>query len=512
MAMTHPNPRLLENLPSHVCLYRQLPAAQLVEHCVRRKEGQLAANGAFAVNTDPYTGRSPEDRYIVDQPEVHHAIDWGKVNKPMAPELFERLWQQAIDYLHGLSEAFVFDGYAGADPDHRLAVRFITETAHHNLFVHQLFVRPKDYHPNAFTPDYEVLALPGLKFDEPALHSEAAVVLDLVNRRVLVAGTGYAGEIKKGMFSVMNFLMPSQDVLPMHCSANVGPDGDSALFFGLSGTGKTTLSADEHRVLIGDDEHGWGPNGVFNFEGGCYAKTIRLSHAQEPEIWDAIRFGALMENVVIDTESREPDYDDGSITENGRVGYPIEHIAKADPKGLAGHPKTVIFLTADAFGVLPPISKLSPEQAAEHFVSGYTSKVAGTERGIKEPQAVFSHCFGAPFMPRPARVYAELLKTRLAQHNTRVFLVNTGWQGGAYGVGHRMSLPHTRAMVEAALNGALDTVPTKTHPVFVLEVPTQCPGVPAEILDPRSQWADGNAYDAQARQLVELFAENARKH
>ena len=487
----------------------QLPVSELVELALANQEGILSDTGALAVNTGKFTGRAPKDRFIVDTPDVHDAIDWGTINAPIAPAVFDTVFKKVQGYLQD-KDLYVFDGQAGADPQYALTVRFINELASHNLFVHQLFIRPNAEQLQNFSPEFTVISVPGLQLD-PATdgtHSDAAILLNLEKKLVLVIGTRYAGEMKKSIFSVMNFLMPERNVFPMHCSVNVGNDGKSAIFFGLSGTGKTTLSADPERTLIGDDEHGWSANGLFNFEGGCYAKAIRLSRENEPEIWDAVKFGALAENIVVDTKTHRFDYNDATLTENSRVAYPIDYIHNADPKGMAGHPNAVIFLTADAFGVLPAVSKLTHEQAQYHFISGYTSKLAGTEQGITEPVAAFSTCFGAPFMPRPAAVYAQLLTERLKQHKVSVYLINTGWQGGAYGVGKRVSIPNTRAMVTAALNGELDKQEFEPHPIFNVLVPKACPGVPPEILNPRGQWQDTAAYDQKATQLASMFIEN----
>ncbi len=490
----------------------QLPPAQLVEAALTRGEGILSETGALSINTGKYTGRSPNDRFIVDTPAVHDHIDWGAVNKPTSPDVFDRVFKKMQAYLKG-REVFVFDGHAGADPQYTMRVRFITELASHNLFVHQLFIRPDREQLKNFTPEFTVICAPGLMLNpaEDGVNSEAGILLNLEKRMILVAASRYSGEMKKSIFSTLNYLMPERNVFPMHCSANVGQDGRSALFFGLSGTGKTTLSADPERTLIGDDEHGWSETGVFNFEGGCYAKTIRLSKKNEPEIWHAVRFGAIAENIAIDPDTRMFDFDDDSLTENSRVGYPIDFIPNASESGMAPHPSTVIFLTADAFGVMPPVAKLTPEQAQYHFISGYTSKLAGTERGITEPVAAFSTCFGAPFMPRPSSVYAELLKKRIAEHRVNVYLINTGWQGGPYGVGERISIPHTRAMVHAALNGDLEKGEFRTHPIFNVEVPVSCPGVPDTLLDPRASWQDKAAYDKQAGHLAGMFIENFKQ-
>ncbi|HJR52847.1 MAG TPA: phosphoenolpyruvate carboxykinase (ATP) [Gemmatimonadota bacterium] len=492
-------------------VHHNLPAPALVEHAVRRDEGLLVRSGALATTTGSRTGRSPDAKFLVDDGEVHDEIWWGEVNKPMPVETFDRFHRKVADYLSD-RELYVFDGFAGADTEYRLPVRVVTETAWHNLFAHQLFLRPGRAELAGHRPEFTILHAPHLAAD-PAdgTGSGAFVLVDLSRGLILIGGTEYAGEIKKSIFSVMNWLMPHRAVLPMHCSANVGKGGDTALFFGLSGTGKTTLSADPERRLIGDDEHGWSTNGVFNFEGGCYAKCIRLSQEKEPEIWAAIRFGSVVENVVVDPATRTVDYDDDSITENTRVAYPVDFIPNAMIPGIGGHPRTILFLTADAFGVLPPIARLSRDQAMYHFISGYTAKVAGTEAGVTEPKATFSACFGAPFLPLHPSRYAEKLGKRLDQHDTAVWLVNTGWTGGPYGEGRRMDLKHTRAMVSAAIAGELDGVSFKPHPVFRVEVPERVPGVPDRVLDPRSTWEDGAAYDAKASQLAELFRKNFEK-
>jgi len=490
----------------------QLPVSELVEQALANREGILSETGALSVNTGKYTGRAPNDRFIVDTADVHDDIGWGKINKPADPDVFEKVFKKVQAYFAD-KNLYIFDGFAGADHRYSLSVRFINELASHNLFVHQLFIRPDANQLKGFTPEFTVISAPGLQLnpETEGTNSEAAILVNFERKMVLVVGTRYAGEMKKSIFSVMNYLMPKRDVFPMHCSVNVGNDGRSAVFFGLSGTGKTTLSADPERTLIGDDEHGWSADGLFNFEGGCYAKAIRLSKKNEPEIWDAIKFGSLAENIVLHPITRQFDYDDDSFTENSRVAYPIHYIPNADPKGMAGHPNAVIFLTADAFGVLPAVAKLSEAQAQYHFISGYTSKLAGTEQGITEPVAAFSTCFGAPFMPLPASVYAKMLTERIQEHKVSVYLINTGWQGGPYGVGKRVSIPHTRAMVTAALNGALDQQEFEPHPIFNVLVPKTCPGVPAEILNPRAQWQDKAAYDKKAEELAQMFAENFKK-
>lgn len=496
-------------------VYHNLSVPALIEHALRRGEGVLAENGALCVKTGKYTGRSPNDKFIVEEPSSREEIHWNEQNKPISEDTFQRLYHRILSYVQG-RDLYIFDGYVGADQTYRRGVRIITELASHSLFAQQLFIRPTATELASHFADFTVIAVPGLKGDpdiDDGINSEAFIVLHFTKRLVIIGGSRYAGEIKKSVFSLMNYFMTKCDVLPMHCSANMDADGNTALFFGLSGTGKTTLSADPDRALIGDDEHGWSQHGIFNFEGGCYAKTIRLSQKNEPEIWDAIRFGSLLENVPLDGTNRHPDYDDGSLTENTRVAYPIDFIPRSVIPSIGGHPNTVIFLTADAFGVLPPIAKLTSAQAMYHFLSGYTSKLAGTERGITQPQATFSACFGKPFLPLSAMVYAEMLGKRLQehQHSASVYLVNTGWSGGPYGVGQRLPIKHTRAMVRAALNGSLDKVAYKAHPIFKILVPEQVPGVPPEILDPRSTWTNPVAYDRQARDLAQRFIENFKR-
>jgi phosphoenolpyruvate carboxykinase (ATP) len=490
-----------------------LPAARLYEHAVRRGEAVLADGGALVAETGQHTGRSPNDKFLVKEPSSEAEVWWGEVNRPIAPDRFAALRGKVLDHYRD-RELWVFDGYAGADPRYRLPVRVVTEQAWHNLFARNMFIAETD--PDrlaAFEPGFTVLQAPSLAAD-PATdgtRSGTFIVVGFAERTVLIGGTEYAGEIKKSIFSVMNWLLPAQGVMPMHCSANYGPAGrdDVALFFGLSGTGKTTLSADPERTLIGDDEHGWSEQGVFNFEGGCYAKVIRLDPEGEPEIYRTTRtFGTILENVVVDPDTRRLDLDDESKTENTRASYPLAQLDHVDLGGTAGHPRHVVFLTADAFGVLPPISRLTPEQAMYHFLSGYTAKVAGTERGVTEPKATFSACFGAPFMPRHPGVYAELLGARIAEHGARVWLINTGWTGGPYGTGKRMKLAHTRRMVRAALAGELDEVATATDPYFGLAIPERVEGVPPEVLRPRDTWADPAAYDAKAAELAAMFESN----
>ncbi len=489
-----------------------LSPAVLIEHALARKEGELAANGAFAATTGSHTGRSPKDKFIVTSEESAAKIWWGDTNHPISRENFEAIRSSLAAYLQG-RDVYVLDAAGGADPQYRIPVQVITELAWHNLFARQLFLRVNESDQLDDRPGFTILCVPNFHLD-PRIHgtrSETGIILDFQERLVLIAGTQYAGEMKKSIFTVLNFILPAQGVLPMHCSANMGDNGKVALFFGLSGTGKTTLSADPTRHLIGDDEHGWSDNGVFNFEGGCYAKCINLSKKYEPQIWNAIRFGAVYENVVIDPVTREPDYSDDSLTENTRVAYPVDFIDNVVESGMGGQPDTVIFLTADSFGVLPPISKLTTEQAMYYFLSGYTSKLAGTEAGVTTPQATFSSCFGAPFLPLRPGEYANLLRERIEKHNVNCFLINTGWSGGPYGVGERININYTRAMVRAAISGALNDVETITDPVFGLNVPTACPDVPAEILIPRNTWQDKEAYDRQARKLADSFKENFKQ-
>ncbi|WP_028986621.1 phosphoenolpyruvate carboxykinase (ATP) [Thermicanus aegyptius] len=500
----------LEEILGGEKVHVQLSVPELVEQAIKNGEGKLTSTGAFSVYTGKFTGRSPKDKYIVDEPSVHEQISWGEINQPLSVDKFKKLYQDVIDHLKG-KELYVFDGFAGADPDYRLPIRVVSELAWHNLFGHQLFIRPTEDKRKTHVPEWHVIYASGFNA-RPAVHgtrSETFIVVSFEEKVILIGGTQYAGEMKKSVFSVMNALLPQKGILSMHCSANVGKEGDVALFFGLSGTGKTTLSADPNRALIGDDEHGWSDTGVFNIEGGCYAKCIRLSPEKEPQIYQSIRFGAVLENVTINPETRIPDFDDDRITENTRAAYPIDHIPGAVIPGVyASHPRTILFLTADAFGVLPPISKLTPEQAMYHYLSGYTSKLAGTERGVTEPEATFSSCFGAPFLPLYVSTYAKMLGEKIRKHHTRVYLVNTGWSGGPYGVGKRINLAYTRAMVTAALNGELEKAAFTPHPIFGLLVPDHCPGVPSEILDPARTWADKGAYEAKAKELSKRFDEN----
>ena len=483
---------------------------ELVELAISRGEGLLTETGALVATTGSHTGRSPKDRFLVSLGDSKDQIDWT-TNQPIEPGVFDALQQRVRYHLEG-RDLFVIDAYIGADPAHRIKLRVITELAWHALFGRQLFRRPTPEEMESFEPEFVLLSAPTFEAvpDRDGTNSEAFVGLDLERKQVLICGTRYAGEMKKSMFSSGNYLFPINDgVLGMHCSSNLGADDDVALFFGLSGTGKTTLSADPERRLIGDDEHGWSDDGVFNFEGGCYAKCINLSPEKEPQIWNAIRFGNVVENVVMDEDTRVVDYDDCSLTENTRAAYPLELIPGFVPEGRAGHARTIVFLTADAFGVLPPIAKLSREAAMYHFLSGFTSKLAGTEAGLGDgPQATFSTCFGAPFLPLPAGTYAAMLGDRIDRHDADVYLVNTGWTGGPYGVGKRMDLKLTRAMVGAATQGLLRGVETTRHPIFNVEVPVSCPGVPGDVLDPQSTWEDKDAYEIKARELARMFADN----
>lgn len=493
-------------------VFENLPAVALIEAAVAGQEGNLAEDGALIVRTYERTGRSPNDKFSVKDDETERTIWWGP-NQPVDPEVFEGLWKKAGKHLSE-KNIFLVDAWACADPAHRINVRVVSELAWHALFARQLFRRPPNDALSSIEPDWVVLSAPRLEADPKIdkTNSEVFVAIDFSNQRVLIIGTHYAGEIKKSIFTVLNYVLPARGVLPMHCSANVGERGDVALFFGLSGTGKTTLSADPDRRLIGDDEHGWSDEGVFNFEGGCYAKCIRLSKEKEPQIWDAIRFGSVVENVVFDSQTRRVDYDDPSITENTRAAYPLEFIPGAVPEGAAGHARTIVFLAADAFGVLPPVARLTREQAAYHFLSGFTSKLAGTEAGMgSEPEATFSTCFGAPFLPLHPSTYADMLMKKIDEHGARVFLVNTGWTGGPFGVGERIDLPVTRKIVSAAVSGELDHVKSRADPIFGFEVPQEIEGVPAVLLIPRDTWADAGDYDAKAKDLATRFEENFSK-
>ena len=491
-------------------IYRNLPVAILTEKALARGEGTLSNTGALVVKTGKYTGRSANDKFIVDTPAVHDEIAWGKVNRPIDKATYDAIYSKVVAYLQN-REIFVFDGFAGADKKYMQRFRIINELASQNLFIHQLLRRPTEEDLVDFKPDYTIIAAPGFKCipEIDGTRSEAAILVNYEEKMVVICGTQYAGEIKKSVFSVMNYILPKMGVFPMHCSANIGHDGDRAVFFGLSGTGKTTLSADPNRKLIGDDEHGWADDSVFNFEGGCYAKCINLSKEKEPDIYNAIKFGALVENVVMDPDTREFDFDDASLAENSRVGYPVEYINNAELSGKSQRvPKTVIFLTADAYGVLPPISKLDKNQAMYYFVSGFTSKLAGTEIGITSPVPTFSTCFGEPFLPLDPSVYANMLAEKVEKSGANVYLVNTGWNG----TGKRMKLAYTRAMITAALNGTLEKAEFVTDPYFGVAVPTTCEGVPSELMIPANTWEDKAAYEAKAKELAKSFVENFKKY
>jgi phosphoenolpyruvate carboxykinase (ATP) len=499
----------LDNL-GHV--YWDLPTPALYEESIRRYEASLSHLGPLVMRTGQYTGRLPKDKFLVREPSSENKIWWGKINRPLAAEKFDALKYRLCAYLQG-KDIFIENCYAGADENYRVPIRIISERASAALFARTMFIRELNLEKLAqHVPEFTVIHAPNFHADPEidGTHSEAFVLLHFGKKLILIGGTAYMGEIKKSIFTVMNYLLPQKGVMAMHCSANYGQDeNDAAIFFGLSGTGKTTLSADPERTLIGDDEHGWSDDGVFNFEGGCYAKVIKLSHEGEPEIYETTRrFGTILENVMMDMQTRHVNLDDASLTENTRAAYPITHIPNMTRTGKAGHPKHIIMLTCDAFGVLPPVARLTPAQAMYHFLAGYTAKVAGTEAGIKEPQATFSPCFGAPFMALPPTVYAKLLGDKIAKHDVDVWLVNTGWSGGAYGQGQRIKLGFTRAMVKAVLSGALKDVPTKSDSIFGIAVPQSCPGVPDEILNPRNTWKDKAAYDLKARELAAMFEKN----
>ena len=494
-------------------VYWNLPTPLLYEQAIRRREGHMAHLGPLVVRTGQHTGRSPRDKFIVDEPVHRDRVAWGSVNRPMSEDHFEALHKRLLAYLQG-RDLFVQDCYAGADPDYRLPIRVVTETAWHNLFARNMFIQPSADALVDHVPEFTVIQAPNFHAlpEVDGTNSEVFIVAHLEKRLVIIGGSLYGGEIKKSIFSIMNYLLPLGGVLPMHCSANQGADDNVAIFFGLSGTGKTTLSTDPSRTLIGDDEHGWSDSGVFNMEGGCYAKVVNLSSTAEPDIYGATRqFGTILENVGFDTSTGRVDLDDATQTENTRAAYPISHIPNATRSGIGSHPDNIIMLTADAFGVLPPISRLSADQAMYHFLAGYTAKVAGTEEGVTDPEATFSACFGEPFMVLLPTEYAKLLGQKLANHSVDVWLINTGWSGGPHGIGSRFKIAHTRAMVHAALNGSLAAVETRHDPNFNLQVPVSCPNVPSELLDPRSTWEDPAAYDVQARKLAGMFAENFKK-
>src|SRR5687767_8236769 len=491
-----------------------LICSELMTAAARRGEGEFAAMGPFVAVTTPHTGRSPNDKFVVEEPESRNDVDWGKVNSPFSKERYEVLLADLREYLNAQNELFVEDLFCGADPAYRLSVRYVSPNAWHMAFVRNMFIRPEITELPTFDPNFTVLHAPELQAtpEKHGTRTGTFIVLNLAERTILIGGTRYAGELKKSMFTVMNYMLPKQGVLSMHCSANIGKDGDTALFFGLSGTGKTTLSADPRRSLIGDDEHGWSRDGVFNFEGGCYAKAINLSAESEPDIHRTTQmFGTILENVVLDRETRCPRFADGSITENTRLSYPLHYIPNHVPSGRGGHPKNIVFLAADSFGVLPPLARLSREQAMYYFLSGYTAKLAGTERGVKEPTAMFSACFGAVFLVWHPTKYADMLGKLVDQHGARVWLLNTGWTGGPFGVGKRMKLAHTRAMIHAILRGDLDKAPSETDPAFGLHIPREVSNVPRQVLRPRETWPDKNAYDTQAKKLAEMFKDNIEK-
>ena len=491
-------------------VYWNLYPATLYEEAMRRQEGIIAHGGPLVVRTGKHTGRAPNDKFVVTEPSSEKNVWWSKVNPAMDIEHFDRLYQRLLQHING-DDLFVQDVYAGADPAHQLGVRIITESAWASLFSRNQFLRVPADETETFVPDYTVVCIPSFAAipDVDGTNSDVCILLHFGKKLVVIGTSEYGGEIKKAIFTVLNYELPLKGVLSMHCSANIGDDGDSALFFGLSGTGKTTLTADPNRHLIGDDQHGWSDTGIFNFEGGCYAKVIRLSAEAEPQIFQTTRtFGTILENVAIDPITREIDLDSAELTENTRGSYPLTAIPNFVPSGMGGHPKNIVFLTADAFGVMPPIARLTPEQAMYHFLSGYTAKLAGTEKGVTEPQATFSTCFGAPFLALHPTVYAHQLGEKIARHKSNVWLVNTGWTGGPFGVGHRMQIAYTRAMIQAALKGHLDDVTYEPDPVFGVLVPNTCPDVPDEVLKPRNTWADKAAYDAQAQKLASMFVKN----
>jgi phosphoenolpyruvate carboxykinase (ATP) len=495
-------------------VHQNLTPAVLYEEVVRRGEALTSEDGPLVIYTGKCTGRSPNDKFFVQEPSSQEDVWWGKANKPFDADKFERLKARILDYFSG-KELFVQDCYGGADPAYRFPARIVTDTAWESLFAYNMFRHADPVPSKNFSPEFTVLVASGFEADPEidGTRSDVVIAIHLGQKLALIAGTRYAGEIKKTVFTVLNYLFPFQGILPMHCAANIGSDGDTALFFGLSGTGKTTLSADPKRRLIGDDEHGWSETGIFNFEGGCYAKVIRLSEKDEPEIFAMTRrFGTILENVVIDFETRKINLDDDTITENSRASYLLSGLANFEPTGMGQHPNHVIFLTADAFGVLPPIARLTPEQAMYHFLSGYTAKVSGTEKGVKEPQATFSTCFGGPFMVHHPMVYARLLGEKIRKHNAQCWLVNTGWTGGPYGTGNRMKIAYTRAMIDALIKGSLNDVPYRVDPVFGIQVPQSCPEVPVDALQPRSTWQDPSAYDEQARKLAKMFIDNFQQY
>ncbi|MCY3853859.1 MAG: phosphoenolpyruvate carboxykinase (ATP) [Thaumarchaeota archaeon] len=491
---------------------RNLTVDQLIHIIIEKNEGIITDNQSISVTTGEYTGRSPNDRYIVCDDQTHDTIAWGKMNNKFTPKDFDNIFSKMMKFIDG-KELFIFDGFIGADKAIRTSIRVISDHAWQSLFVRQLFIRPDTIELLSHVPEFTILCINDF-YSDPIICNTRSNVFILINislKLVLIGGTSYAGEIKKAMFSIMNYILPPKNILPMHCSANIGSNGDTTLFFGLSGTGKTSLSADPSRSLIGDDEHGWSDNGIFNFEGGCYAKCIRLDKNKEPQIWNAIKKGTILENVIVDPHTLHPDFEDSSLTENTRAAYPLNYIHGSKSPSVGNHPNVILFLTADALGVLPPISKLTKNGAMFHFMSGYTSKLAGTERGIKEPKAVFSECFGAPFMPRSAHVYAKMLGDLIIKHNTKVYLVNTGWTMGPYGIGKRINISYSRSMVSAALDGSIDNSGYKYNELFNLYTPIQCNCVPSKILNPRNTWEDKNSYDKTANKLAQMFVDNFKK-
>jgi phosphoenolpyruvate carboxykinase (ATP) len=493
-------------------LYSDLSIPVLVEFSIQKKEAILSSTGSLSVQTGKFTGRSPDDRYIVQDNTTKKTVNWGKVNHPISEKNFDSIFDRMKKFVRN-KELFLFNGFVGADKDARLPISIITDKAWQSIFANQIFIKSTKEELKKHKPKVILLSLNDFKSipKKDNTNSETFIVINLKKKIILIGSTSYAGEIKKSIFSLMNYYLPKKGIFPMHCSANIGKYDDTVLFFGLSGTGKTTLSADSNRFLIGDDEHGWSSRGIFNFEGGCYAKCINLKKESEPQIWNAIRFGSVMENVIVSKHDKIPEFSNSSLTENTRVVYPLEFIPGAVIPGLAGHPKVIIFLTADAFGVMPPIAKLSKEGAMYHFMSGYTSKLAGTERGITQPKETFSQCFGAPFMPLHATNYAEMLGNKITQHNTKVYLINTGWYGGPYGIGKRIDLNYTRSMVTAVINGEIDKCSFKLHQIFNLEIPLECPGVPNQLLDPAQTWNNQSEYLQAATKLANLFIQNFQK-
>jgi phosphoenolpyruvate carboxykinase (ATP) len=496
-------------------IHYQLSPDELVQDTLRIGEGVLNDTGALVIRTGEFTGRSPKDKFTVKDETTADSIHWNEFNIPLEPKHFDTIFKKVTDHLNSLPELWVRDCYACADPRYRLNIRVVNEKPWNNLFAYNMFLRPTEEELDSFQPDWHVISAPGLRLD-PAIcgtRQHNAAVVSFKHKIILIAGSGYTGEIKKGIFTILNYILPHEkNVLSMHCSANMGDEGDTAIFFGLSGTGKTTLSADPNRKLIGDDEHGWTADNIFNFEGGCYAKTIGLTEEKEPEIFNAIRPGALVENITFYPGSNKIDFDDSSITENTRVSYPLHFISNAIEPSIGGLPKNIFFLTCDAFGVLPPISRLTPGQAMYQFISGYTAKVAGTEAGVTEPKPTFSACFGAPFLPLHPGKYAQMLGKKMQENNVNVWMINTGWTGGPYGIGNRMKLKYTRAMITAALEGDLNNTIAEKHPVFGMAIPVACPGVPSDILNPRNTWSDKAAYDEKAKYLAGLFIKNFEKY